>query len=266
MQNQRTTGTEQYYTPVTIASQCVQVLDTYASANTYLEPAGGTGAFLHALTGRNVISYDIEPKADNIQQVDSFLNVDLSNLSNVITISNPPFGRNHALSVPFFNHAAECSDYIAFIIPKSWRKWSVINRLDQRFHLIHDEDLTVDYLYLDDRKSSTGKLQTIFQIWQKRTELRPIVKIIDNSFISKVKDPNEADLALTIFGRGCGLVRSEFETEPKTTQMYLKVNESWVYDVLPQLDYSRYSQNVAFTEALSLMEINQLLNEQAPIV
>ena len=265
MQNQRTTGTEQYYTPIKTASHCVQVLDTYASADTYLEPAGGTGAFLHALTGRNVISYDIEPKADNIQQVDSFLNVDLSHLSNVITISNPPFGRNHALSVPFFNHAASCSNYIAFIIPKSWRKWSVINRLNQHFHLIHDEDLTVDFHYLDQRKSSTGKLNTIFQIWQRKQELRPLVTIVDHNFITKVKDPTQADLALTIFGRGCGLVRSEFESESKTTQMYLQVNQPWVYDVLPQLDYSRYSKNVAFVEALSLMEINQLLNEQAPM-
>ena len=86
----------------------------------------------------------------------------------------------------------------------------------------------------------------------------------DHNFITKVKDPVEADLALTIFGRGCGLVRSDFEEQPKTTQMYLKVNQSWVYDVLPQLEYTRYCNNVAFVEALSLMEINQLLNEQAP--
>ena len=117
---------------------------------------------------------------------------------NAITISNPPFGRNNSLSIPFFNRAAEHSEYIAFIVPRSWRKWSVINRLNRNFHLVLDEDLQIDYV--DDTHtliSQKNLLKTCFQVWQRRDELRDLVKIEDKGFVTKVK-PDEADIALQI--------------------------------------------------------------------
>jgi len=250
---ERVTGKEQYYTPTDTAKHCVQIMDQIAFRDLYLEPAGGTGSFIEALEGRNVVSYDIEPKHPLVQKAD-FLETPLE-LSNVITLSNPPFGRNHSLSIPFFNKCADVSDYIAFIIPKSWRKWSILNKLDRRFHLIYDEELDVDYI-----DGGSGKLNTIFQVYEKRCNLRDLITIPDNNYITKVKNPKDADVALTVFGRGCGEVRYSFESEPKTTQMYLKVNQPWVMDVLPTLDYKRFYENVAFTEALSINEINYLLN------
>lgn len=250
---ERVTGKEQYYTPADVAAHCVQVMDQVATRDVYLEPAGGTGSFVDALQGRSVVSYDIEPKHPAVQYGD-FLTLELS-ISNVITITNPPFGRNHSLSIPFFNKCADLSDYIAFIIPKSWRKWSILNRLDRRFHLVHDEELKVDYI-----DGGSGKLNTIFQIYEKHNTLRDLIVVPDNNYITRVKDPKQADVALTIFGRGCGTVRTTFEDQPKTTQMYLKVNKPWVLDALPKLDYRRFYENVAFTEALSLNEINYLLN------
>ena len=247
------TGKEQFYTPIDTAKHCVKVMDQVALREVYLEPAGGTGSFIQALEGRSIVSYDIEPKHPFVQHAD-FLTTSLS-LSHVITLTNPPFGRNHSLSIPFFNKCADVSDYIGFIIPKSWRKWSVLNRLDRRFHLIHDEELDVDYI-----DGGSGKLNTIFQIYEKRGVLRDLITIPDNNYITKVKDPKEADVALTVFGRGCGTVRRSFETDPKTTQMYLKVNEPWVMGALPKLNYKRFYENVAFTEALSINEINHLLN------
>lgn len=250
---ERVTGKEQYYTPASVAEHCVQIMDRIAFRDVYLEPAGGTGSFIEALKNRTVISYDIEPKHQLVQRAD-FLETQLE-LSNVITLTNPPFGRNHSLSIPFFNKCADVSDYIGFIIPKSWRKWSILNRLDRRFHLIHDEELNVDYI-----DGGSGKLKTIFQIYEKRSKLRDLITIPDNNYITKVKDPKDADVALTVFGRGCGEVRHSFEAKPKTTQMYLKVNQPWVAHALSNLDYKRFYENVAFTEALSINEINYLLN------
>ena len=43
--------------------------------------------------------------------------------------------------------------------------------------------------------------------------------------------------------------------------MFLRVNEPWVYQALEEIDYKRFYQNTAFIEALSIQEINHLLNE-----
>jgi predicted RNA methylase len=263
--NRRVTGKEQYYTPRDLADKLVlkvKALIPDFSSRTVLEPAGGTGAFVDAAKAagaKRVLSVDIEPKHAEVGQGD-YLETEVG-LIDAVTISNPPFGRNNSLSIPFFNRAAEHSEYIAFIVPRSWRKWSVINRLNRNFHLIHDEDLTIDYV--DDTHtliSQKNLLKTCFQVW-KRTEVqREIVRVEDKGFVTKVK-PDEADIALTVFGYSCGKVNEEFERKPNTTRMFLKLNHPKALKALQTMDYQRFSKNTAYTDALSFQEINYLLNE-----
>jgi hypothetical protein len=73
--------------------------------------------------------------------------------------------------------------------------------------------------------------------------------------------PVDADVALTIFGFGCGTVRTDFAREKVTTQMYLTVHHPRALEALEAVDYTTFSQRVAYTEALSLHEVNYLLNE-----
>ena len=263
--NRRVTGKEQYYTPRELASVLVSKVKQLVpdfSSRTVLEPAGGTGAFVEAAKeagAKKVLSVDIEPKHGDVDKAD-YLATNLK-LKDAVTISNPPFGRNNSLSIPFFNRAADHSEYIAFIVPRSWRKWSVINRLDRRFHLIHDEDLAIDYV--DDTHtqiSQRNSLKTCFQIWQRREVLRDIVKVEDRGYVTKVK-PEEADIALTVFGFSCGKVNEEFERKSNTTRMFLKLNHPSALAALKAMPYQRFSKNTAYTEALSFQEINFMLNE-----
>jgi hypothetical protein len=263
--NTRTTGKEQFYTPPALAKTLLAEVAKHVpdlAERTMIEPAGGTGAFIKAAKKfgiANVISFDIEPKHKEVS-LGNFLESEIA-AKHAVTISNPPFGRNNSLSIPFFNKAADSSDYICFIVPRSWRKWSVINRLDQRFHLIADVDLQIDYVDdNDDQISTKNRLATCFQIWQKRKTKRPIVKVVDNQFIKKVK-PQDADVSLTIFGYGCGRLKTEFKREPNSTQMFLKLNHPRALEALQSVDFSRFFKNTAYTEALSLQEINFLLNE-----
>ncbi|MGA0003946.1 MAG: hypothetical protein ACO3GT_07620, partial [Candidatus Nanopelagicales bacterium] len=147
--NPRVTGKEQFYTPPEVADRVIRNVKKRVgdlSGRILLEPAGGTGAFIdaakaHSLT--KVISFDIEPHHKKILLGD-FLEQEISQ-TGLLTITNPPFGRNNSLSIPFFNKAAQVSDLIVFIVPRSWRKWSVQNRLDQNFHLVRDDNLTINY-------------------------------------------------------------------------------------------------------------------------
>ena len=263
--NRRVTGKEQYYTPGNLASELVSVVARLVpdfASRTVLEPAGGTGAFVDAATalGAKVVSLDIEPLHVSVQRFD-FLEAELR-LSNAVTISNPPFGRNNSLSIPFFNRAADHSEYIAFIVPRSWRKWSVINRLDPRFHLISDQDIVVDYVDASGKRLSEKKiLATCFQVYQRRDSLRPKVVVADMGLVKKVS-PDEADVALTIFGFSCGAVTTDFERVKNTTRMYLELLHPDALVALKSVDFDLFSRNTAYTQALSLPEINYLLNER----
>ena len=264
--NTRVTGKEQYYTPKPLALELVAQIEKVLGplvGKTVLEPAGGTGAFIEAVQSvgvNKVISFDIEPLHELVS-VGDFLEQEITEES-LITISNPPFGRNNSLSIPFFNHAAKASDAICFIVPRSWRKWSVTNRLDLGFELALDVDIDIDYVDAEGSPlSNKNHLATCFQIWKRAKNSRALVRVTDMGIIQKVS-PDQADVSLTIFGYGCGKVKTKFEPIANTTQMFLKLNHPQALAALESVDYSKFFKNTAYTEALSLPEINYLLNEE----
>lgn len=263
--NRRKTGTEQFYTPPSLASELVKATVALIpdwQQRSYLEPASGTGSFVAALGGlgvKDITAIDKYPLTSDALEVDYLDYLPPGN--RYVTITNPPFGRNNALSVPFFNHAASHSDYIAFLVPRSWRKWSVQNRLDKNFHLIHDSDVFVAYENaLGEPVAERNELRTCFQIWEKQEHQRAWLTAPDNGLLEKAS-PAEADIAIRVFGYGCGKVLRDFPRQPNTTLMFLRVQQPDLISVLERLDYQRFSRNTAYTEALSLPEINFLLNE-----
>ena len=264
--NRRVSGTEQYYTPKDLAGELVELtLRTISRATekSFLEPAGGTGSFIEALNRAGITaitSVDKYPMHPSVIQAD-FLEWETKR-TDLLTISNPPFGRNNALSVPSFTRAAEFSSQIAFLVPRYWRKWSGKNRLDSRFHLDLDVDIAVQYEdALGEKIAKRNDLRTCFQIWEKRLDLRATIAVPDNGFIQKTT-PDNADLAIRVFGYGCGNVMSDFPRQPNTTLMFLRVLDKSIKSALLDLDYERFSINTAYTRALSFQEINFLINER----
>ncbi len=263
--NRRVTGKEQYFTPRDTANAVLDAITSVLpdwTSRAFIEPAGGTGTFIDAARARGVqrvASWDIEPRHPEVLHGD-FLRQNLA-VRDAVCATNPPFGRNNALAVPFFNHAATACELIAFIVPRSWRKWSVTNRLDRRFHLVSDEDLSINYLDTQGCVAGAyGKLRTCIQIWMRREHMRDRVIVEDRGIVTKTS-PHEADAALTVFGYGCGTVRTDFPRETNTTQMFLRFGHPRALEALESVDFSRFFLNTAYTEALSMQEINYLLNE-----
>jgi hypothetical protein len=263
--NTRVTGKEQYYTPLPLAHTLVEYVEQVLGplkGKKVLEPAGGTGAFIEAALVKGpleIISFDIEPLHNQVQP-GNFLDQELSEGS-FTTISNPPFGRNNSLSIPFFNHAAGVSDAICFVVPRSWRKWSFTTRLDLNFELVFDKDLDIDYVdSTGDLISDKSRLATCFQIWRRTLTPRVPVKIKDMGVIEKVS-PELAGISLTVFGYGCGQLKQDFDRVPNTTQLFLKLNHPKALAALQSVDFSKFYKSTAYTEALSIQEINFLLNE-----
>lgn len=266
--NRRVTGKEQFYTPASVAETILErVLKTtgFDISLPFLEPAAGTGAFMNAaqkLGFERIIGIDIEPKHPNATRGD-FLSTNID-LMGALSVTNPPFGRNNSLSIPFFNRAAHYCDVIAFIVPRSWRKWTVINRLNSSFELVDDWDLTIDYVdQFGLETHGVGNLRTCVQVW-KRLEngSRLKVQVKDNGFIQKVS-PKDADVAFSLFGYACGKVETEFERVPNSTKTYFKLLRDDALEALQSMDFSRFFSHTAYTEALSISEINYLLNEWA---
>lgn len=263
--NRRVTGKEQFYTPRDTAEWVVSKVLKYVEnpkKATWLEPSAGSGVFIDVLAEHgitDIIATDIEPHHKKIKKQD-FLAWKAPH-DKLIAIGNPPFGRNNALSIPFFNHCAQSSDVIAFIVPRSWRKWSVTNRLSMDFELKADFDLHINYVDAHGNDVyAKNNLKTCLQIWKRTTRPRKPMVIPPTDLAVKC-NPAEADIAMRVFGYGCGTVYTEFDRKPNTTMIFLKVKNRNVIKALKEIDFAKYFNNVSYTQALAFAEIRYELNK-----
>jgi predicted RNA methylase len=276
--NTRTTGKEQYYTNPDVVDLCLEEVNKHVElkGRLILEPAGGTGEFIKGLQrfgifDEKIISFDIEPKHSLVVEAD-YLSTDMSSYKDLIAITNPPFGRASSLAKKFFNYSATHCEYICFLVPKSWRKWTTHNSLDKNFHLVSDIEMPKNCFYLPgNEKKKKDVLNTVFQIWQRREIKRNKIKVPDHGLIQKILPktlPNKqkivegANFSMVVFGHSCGRCTdiTERVVDHKTTTMYLQIDDQSVKDALREIDYSIYYNNVAYVQALSIQEINFELN------
>lgn len=198
--NKRTTGKEQYYTTPEVVDICLAEVQKHVdlTGKTILEPCGGTGEFIEGfrrigIEDENILSYDIEPKHNLVKQA-NYLETDFDG-KDLISITNPPFGRSSSLAKKFFEHASGHCEYICYLVPKSWRKWSTQNSLNKNFHLVSDIELPKNCFYRPEGEDESKKdvLNTVFQIWKREPKKRKKIKIKDNGLVVKVQ-PKKKDV------------------------------------------------------------------------
>ena len=272
--NTRTTGKEQYYTSSAVVDTCIQLVKNHVELNNYkiLEPAGGTGEFIEGfiragVNHDNIVSFDIEPK-HTLVKLGDYLETSFEH-KDYVSITNPPFGRASSLAKKFFNHAANHCKYICYLVPKAWRKWSVHNSLDNRFHLVAEIEMPKNCFYQPNSKESKKDvLNTVFQIWERREEKRKKITVPDHKLIKKIVPKDNkitgANFQIIAFGHSCGKCSeiTDNVVDYKTTTMYLYVEKEEVKDALKSLDLSQYFNNVSYVQALSIKEINFELNKK----
>jgi len=146
---------DKFFTRPEVANECLRFLGSVIdprAVDLWVEPSAGAGAFLNSLP-INKIGLDIDPprgSEHSIEKMD-FLTWRGPTSGNVATVGNPPFGKNSALAVKFFNHAATFSSVIAFIVPRTFQKGSVWNRLHTSFHLRDELEIAPNsFTFLDD--------------------------------------------------------------------------------------------------------------------
>jgi|TARA_Y100000031_G_scaffold51801_1_gene59436 hypothetical protein len=131
-------GLDQFYTNSDIAKKCIDTIDV-SKYDIVVEPSAGMGAFYNLIDHPNKIGVDIEPKCSGVIKQD-FLQWDLNEfpLPKVLTIGNPPFGRQGSSAMKFIKHASIFSTTIAFILPRGFKKRSVYDRVPLNFWKVNE--------------------------------------------------------------------------------------------------------------------------------
>ncbi len=271
--NAREEGLDKFYTIPTIVDLCIEkLLGLYSwdSWELIVEPSAGNGSFLLKIPSANKIGLDIAPEHADIIKQDFFKYTPPLN-KKILVIGNPPFGKVCSLAIGFFNHAAQWANTIAFIIPRTFRRISVQNKLNQYFHLVLDIEIPTTPCSFNPPMA----VKCCFQIWTKKADKRNIVNLEtahdDWIFLpfgpkddkNQPTPPLNADFALRAYGGKCGeLKTTELNTLRPKSWHWIKcnINKELLIERFSKLDYSG-SKDTARQNSFGRGELVDLYNK-----
>ena len=270
----RKEGLDKFYTLPECSKKCIdKTCELYDIErwDLIVEPSAGNGSFFNQIQSDKKIGIDLLPDNENIIKQDFFDYYPPPNKEDILVIGNPPFGRVSSLAIKFFNHSAKWASVIAFIIPRTFRKISVQNRLDDRFHLVYDEEIPNKPCCFTPEMS----VKCCFQIWEKKENKRDLIELPkthnDWQFLKLGKrdstgqptPPLNAEFALRAYGGKIGDIKTEGlnELRPKSWHWFKSIiDKKLLIDRLMQLDYSN-SVNTARQNSMGRSELVALYTE-----
>lgn len=249
---------DQYYTRTDVAELCYAEFRKHFDPAKFLliEPSAGTGSFFK-LFPPGSLAYDLEPKYPGIRNRD-FLKVDLPCDVDIAVIGNPPFGKNAKMARRFFNHAARRATVIAMILPKTFRKASMINKLERGFHLLTEIILPRDSFVFRNRPFD---IPAVFQIWVKREESRPIVLEETTHPDFEFVKVGPADFVMRRVGANAGGIHDNFNASRRCNYFIKDNGHGSVRAKMLSLDFTRVKDNVAGTPSVAKSELIALYRE-----
>lgn len=275
----RETGLDKFYTIPSVVDTCISTVGTiykWTDWSLIIEPSAGNGSFLLKIPTENKIGIDISPEHADIIKMDFFeyspSTSPLNSISNILVIGNPPFGKVSSLAIKFFNHAAQFATVIAFIIPRTFRRISVQNKLDKWFHLRLDEETPIKPCSF----SPSMNVKCCFQIWEKREVEREMVILPTthsdweflpfgptDEFGQPTPPPQGADFAIRAYGGKCGEIKKDdlIKLRPKSWHwIKCNIDIDLLISRIQQLDYSN-SLNTARQNSLGKGELVKLYTD-----
>ena len=246
---------DKFYTRSEIVDLCVaELTKTIPFKHDFvIEPSAGNGQFLNKLRQicDEVVGIDIQPESDHIIKQDYLTYIPPPTAHPIHIVGNPPFGRVSSLAIKFFNHSAQFADTIAFIVPRTFRRTSVQNKLSLNFKLVADIDIPITPCAFEPPMMA----KCCFQIWVKSDVARCIIntptKHIDWEFVDfgpldingQPTPPQSADFAMKAYGGKCGVIECDkvklMTLRPKSWHwIKSNINVDILMTRFSQLDYS----------------------------
>lgn len=254
----KTIDKEQYFTEAARAkelSSWIMQQPWFAEIREIVEPSAGDGVWLDVLPVTR--AFDIEPRDPRIVMAD-FLTTPLPPCPKRLFVGNPPFGRIGKLALRFIKKAAAEGDYIAFILPASFGKESIANRVPKNMHCIYQRDLLHEnFRFANECK----RIPVVFQVWEKRQWNRVIMrkKLQTLDFQPTAKGGSAAvDFAICTHGSGYGKIwTANFATLNSNTHRFFtaKAPVAEIIKRLSSIDWQRFAKYTVGPPCISVKEI-----------
>jgi hypothetical protein len=227
---------DKFYTKKEIVELCFDYIKDNIEIDVddlIIEPSAGNGSFIKNISKicNNNLFYDIEPDDKKIIKQDFLTLTNKSILSKlkkkkykIHIIGNPPFGRQSSIAIKFIQYSMiyiKCNT-LSFILPKSFKKDSIKDKIPLDYHCIFEKDLPVNSFMTSDNKNYN--VPCIFQIWIKKDIDRTKLKKLQPNQFKFVKKTDNHDFSVRRVGGTAGFI--DIKTSDKNIQShyFIKLN------------------------------------------
>jgi predicted RNA methylase len=236
---------DKFYTSQLIANDCINKFKKIINIkdnDLCIEPSAGNGSFINAIKKnfKYYKFYDIEPENNDIIQQD-YLDFNYNELknkyNNIHIIGNPPFGRQSSMAIKFIKKSSEYCDSISFILPKSFKKDSLKNKIPFYFHLIYEFDLPQNSFIINDKQHD---VPCVFQIWIKKTQKRSVIQKLTSDKFNFVKKTELHDISFRRVGVNASYIDINTIDKSIQTHYFIKFNIELNDEILNKLKNINY--------------------------
>ena len=238
----------------------------------YLLLCDPSGRHSMTLIERGVSPQDITVWEDTVKGVNSCLTRGVTVVSDLdelmgqrfsIVIGNPPYGKNANLAVKFLNKVSELSDDIRMVLPRTFRKPSIINRLNPHLHLVSDVTCPDD--------TFPRGIKACHQRWEVRPDVREPIETFkkeDTTDFVFLPTSEGSDCIITRVANAGVVVRNTetlvltipYHERSSSTTYFLKVKDESVMMRLESLQeqFIECSKETVGLNSLSIHDIVRL--------
>lgn len=248
---------DKFYTKPDLAKYLISKIDL-SKYDLVVDPCCGDGAFYNNLNC-NKIGIDILPGISGVIKNDFLtwkFNEDIPS-SKVLTISNPPFGKQGSLAMNFIKKSLEFSDTIAFILPLSFVKDSVKNKIPDYLHLEYEEILPEDSFLLDGDNYS---VKCVFQIWVKKSFKREKIKKVKEIGFSYTNNKELADFSVRRVGVYAGKAFLDCDKSKQSHYFIILDNKEKINFIIEELNNKVWTDLTVGPRSISKSELNLFIN------
>ena len=175
---------------------------------------------------------------------------------NSLVVGNPPFGVQCNLAIRFFNEAAKFCKTIAFILPLSFKKLSIKDRLDRYFWLEKEWTLPSNSFTLNGKDCD---VPCVFQMWTRRDVQRAKLKQITTTHLFQfVKDKNEADFRIQRVGGNAGKASYNLDVSEQSNY-FVKNTSTYTNDELMDIINNAVFEDISYTVAPKSLSKTELI-------
>ena len=257
---------DKFYTKLKTTEFCMNYilnnLDINKSDDLIIEPSAGNGSFISIIKKnfRNYKFYDLYPENDEIIKLD-YLKLNYQNLEypKIHIIGNPPFGRQSSTALKFIKFSAKFCDSISFILPKSFKKTSMQEKIPLNFHLKFEIDIPDNSFLLNNKDYN---VPCVFQIWIKKNIKREKLKREKPKKFKFVKKNESHHISFRRVGVYAGNISLNTDDKSVQTHYFIKFDKEPEEELIEKLKKINFNDkdNTVGARSISKLELTKEFN------